>query len=30
VHGLVLSYALADAPGELIVHAGKNWRKVVT
>jgi tyrosyl-tRNA synthetase len=21
--------ALADAPGEMIVHAGKNWRKVV-
>ena len=26
VHDLVL----ADAPAELIVHAGKNWRKVVT
>jgi hypothetical protein len=26
VHDLVL----ADAPAELIVHAGKNWRKIVT
>jgi len=29
VHDLVLANALADAPAELIVHAGKNWRKVV-
>jgi tyrosyl-tRNA synthetase len=30
VHDLILGGVLADAPAELIVHAGKNWRKVVT
>jgi len=30
IHDLLLTHALTDAPAELIVHAGKNWRKVIT